>query len=85
MNTWALCYIVSLLSSVSITWIYLVHQPMIGLNENSVILNLRYLVACSGGLSLKVSHVPTKLFSYSQSSAEQQEKIRKKTPNQLMG
>lgn len=58
---------------------------MIGLNENRVILNLRYAVAYSGGLSLKVSHVPTKLFSYSQSSAEQQEKVRKKPQNQLMG
>lgn len=81
----ALCYTISLLISVNITWIYLVHQPMIGLNENRVILNLRYAVAYSGGLSLKVSHVPTKLFSYSQSSAEQQEKIRKKPQNQLMG
>lgn len=64
MNTWAVYYTVSLLSSVNITYICLVHQPMVGLHENRVILNLKYAVAYNGGISLKVSHVPTKLFSY---------------------
>lgn len=44
MDTWAMCYTVSLLSSVNFAWVYpwvyLVHQPMVGLYENRGILNL---------------------------------------------
>lgn len=75
MNTWAVCYSVLLLSAMNYDMD--ISCPS-AYGRTSLKPGDFKSEVCSGGLSFSVSQVPTKLLSYSQSSAEQQKKVRKK-------